>query len=184
MIYIELFISFLKVGAFGFGGGYAVIPLIRSEVVDAHHWLTMSEFADIITISQMTPGPIGINSATFVGLKIAGILGAAIATLGCIFPSCVIAGIFAFLYVKYKKLTALQSVLHMLRPAVVAMIAVAGIGIIKNVMWIDEAYKMLNFHMLGIFIICIILLRKFKINPIYVMVLAGVLNLAYNIVIQ
>ena len=90
MIYLQLFLSFLQIGAFSFGGGYAAMPLIQSEVVTRHGWLGMSEFTDLITISQMTPGPIAINSATFVGIKIAGVPGAVIATLGCILPSCLL----------------------------------------------------------------------------------------------
>ena len=76
MIYLQLFLSFLQVGMFSFGGGYAAMPLIQGQVVTGHHWLSMSEFTDLITISQMTPGPIAVNSATFVGIKIAGIPGA------------------------------------------------------------------------------------------------------------
>ena len=72
MIYLQLFLSFLQIGLFSFGGGYAAMPLIQGQVVTAHHWLSMEEFTDLITISQMTPGPIAINSATFVGTKIAG----------------------------------------------------------------------------------------------------------------
>ena len=80
------FFSFLQVGMFSFGGGYAAMPLIQGQVVTGHHWLSMSEFTDLITISQMTPGPIAVNSATFVGIKIAGIPGALAATFGCILP--------------------------------------------------------------------------------------------------
>ena len=87
MMYIQLFLSFLNIGLFSFGGGYAAMPLIQAQVVDVHHWLTMTEFTDLITISQMTPGPIAINSATFVGTRIAGIPGAVAATIGCILPS-------------------------------------------------------------------------------------------------
>ena len=90
MIYLKLFVSFLQIGLFSFGGGYAAMPLIQEQIVNIHGWLSMSEFTDLITISQMTPGPIAINSATFVGVKIAGIPGAAGATFGCILPSCII----------------------------------------------------------------------------------------------
>lgn len=90
MIYLQLFLSFLQIGMFSFGGGYAAMPLIQGQVVTTHGWLTMSEFTDLITISQITPGPIAVNSATFVGLKIAGIPGAVVATAGCILPSCII----------------------------------------------------------------------------------------------
>lgn len=88
MIYLQLFLSFFQIGLFSFGGGYAAMPLIQGQVVQGHGWLSMSEFTDLITISQMTPGPIAVNSATFVGIKIAGVPGALAATFGCILPSC------------------------------------------------------------------------------------------------
>ena len=100
MIYLQLFWSFIQIGMFSFGGGYAAMPLIQGQVVNTHEWLTMTEFTDLITISQMTPGPIAVNSATFVGMKIAGIPGAVVATLGCILPSCIIVTILAKLYLK------------------------------------------------------------------------------------
>lgn len=90
MIFLQLFFSFLQIGLFSFGGGYAAMPLIQGQVVTLHGWLTISEFTDLITISQMTPGPIAVNSATFVGMKIAGIPGAMVATAGCILPSCIL----------------------------------------------------------------------------------------------
>lgn len=104
MIYWQLFVSFLKVGAFSFGGGYAALPLIQAEIVDSHQWLTLQEFTDLITISQMTPGPIAINSATFVGTQIAGVFGAVAATLGSVFPSVILVTILAFLYMKYRQM--------------------------------------------------------------------------------
>ena len=86
MLYLQLFWSFFQIGLFSIGGGYAAMPLIQNQVVDLHHWLTLSEFTDLITISQMTPGPIAINSATFVGIRIGGVGGALVSTLGCILP--------------------------------------------------------------------------------------------------
>ena len=102
MIYIKLFLSFLQVGLFSIGGGYAALPLIQNQVVEAHKWLTMGEFTDLITIAEMTPGPIAVNSATFVGIHIAGWQGAVIATFGCILPSCLIVSLLAYIYYKYK----------------------------------------------------------------------------------
>ena len=125
MIYLQLFLSFLQIGLFSFGGGYAAMPLIQDQVVTAHGWLSMPEFTDLITISQMTPGPIAINSATFVGMKIAGVPGAIAATVGCVFPSCVIVTLLARLYLKYRDMSLLQGILGSLRPAVVAMVAAA-----------------------------------------------------------
>ena len=111
MIYLQLFLSFLQIGMFSFGGGYAAMPLIQGQVVQTHQWMTMSEFTDLITISQMTPGPIAVNAATFVGIKIAGIPGALVATLGCILPSCMIVTVLARLYLRYRKMDMLQGVL-------------------------------------------------------------------------
>ena len=122
MIYLQLFLSFLKIGAFSFGGGYAAMPMIQQQVVDAYHWLSLSEFGDLVTISQMTPGPIAINAATFVGIRVAGWQGALCATMGCVFPACVIVTAIAYFYVKYRHMEGIQMVLNTLRPAVIALI--------------------------------------------------------------
>lgn len=178
MIYWELFLVFLKVGAFGFGGGYAVLPLIESEIVDANHWLTTQEFTDLITISQMTPGPIAINSATFVGTRVAGVGGALAATLGSVFPSIIIVTTIATIYFKYRNLDALQAVLTSLRPAVVALIATAGLTMIVTSFWGSEVIGIstTNFISVFIFIISLFLLLKSNWDPIIIMVLAGVMN--------
>lgn len=182
MIYLKLFISFLKIGAFSFGGGYAAMPLIESEVVNTHHWLSAAEFGDLITISQMTPGPIAINSATFVGIRIAGIFGAMAATFGCILPALILVTVIAWLYTKYQKLSMLQSILAVLRPAVVAMIAISGVKILMQAFGLDMlTIKSIRLHMIVIFFVCMVLLIKYNKNPIMVMVFAGVLNLFYNI---
>ena len=185
MIYLQLFLSFLQIGLFSFGGGYAAMPLIQGQVVTQHGWLSMEEFTDLITISQMTPGPIAINSATFVGIKIAGIPEALVATGGCILPSCVIVTLIAKLYLKYRNMAMLQGVLNSLRPAVVAMIASAGISILLTAFWGSGAAVDLlrtNWVLVVIFVICLVLLQKFKMNPIWVMVLAGVLKVAAALV--
>ena len=111
MIYLELLWSFFQIGLFSFGGGYASLPLIQTQVVDLHGWLNMTEFVDIITISQMTPGPIAINASTFVGMRVAGVGGAAVATIGCVLPSCIIVLLLAFLYYKYRNLSVIQGAL-------------------------------------------------------------------------
>ena len=180
MIYLQLFWSFLQIGLFSFGGGYAALPLIQGQIVDRHGWLAMAEFTDLITISQMTPGPIAINAATFVGIKIAGLAGAAAATLGCVLPSCVIATVLARLYLKYRTMSLLQGVLGSLRPAVVAMIASAGVSILITAFWGEAviAFAATNWVMVTLFALSVFLLLKCKLDPILVMVLAGVLKLA------
>lgn len=180
MIYWQLFLSFLQIGALSFGGGYAAMPLIEGEIVTAHGWLTMTEFANLVTIAEMTPGPIAVNAATFVGTKVAGIPGALAATAGCILPACVLVTLIAKLYLKYRNLTLLQSVLGSLRPAVVAMIASAGITILMNALWGGRRVVLAdtNLVMAAIFALCFFLLRKTKLSPIAVMLLAGIANLA------
>ena len=108
-VYLQLLWSFFQIGLFSIGGGYAAMPLIQRQVVELHGWLTMTQFADIMTIAEMTPGPIAINSATFVGMQIAGVSGAIVATLGCILPSCVIVTALAWLYSRWKELPVVQA---------------------------------------------------------------------------
>ena len=179
MMYIQLFLSFFQISLFSFGGGYAALPLIQGQVVNVHHWLSMTEFTDLITISQMTPGPIAINAATFVGMKLTGMPGAVVATLGYITPSCIIVTIIAKLYLKYREMDMLQGILGGIRPAVVALIGSAGISILQTAFW-EVSGKMVisdtSWLMVGIFVVCVILLRKVKMNPIWVMLLAGVMK--------
>lgn len=178
MICLQLFLSFLQIGALSFGGGYAVMPLIQSQIVTQHSWLSMSEFTDLVTIAEMTPGPIAVNAATFVGTKLAGVAGALAATAGCILPACILVTLLAKLYLKYRNLSLLQSVLSSLRPAVVAMIASAGLLILGNAFWGGNAVSLsgTNWVMAGIFAGCLLLLRKTKLSPIAVMLLGGCIN--------
>lgn len=138
MIYWELFWSFVQVGAFCVGGGYASMPLIQEQVIERHAWLTLQQFIDIFTISQMTPGPIGINAATFVGTKVAGIPGAIAATAGFVFPSVIIVLILAKLFFKYGDIGPIRGILNGLRPAVVALICSAGVGFVLLALWNTE----------------------------------------------
>jgi chromate transporter len=181
LILVKLFWSFFQVGLFSFGGGYAKLPLIQNQIVEINHWLTKTEFLDIITISQMTPGPIGINSATFVGTRIAGLTGAIVATLGCVCPSCIIVLILAFIYYKYRGLTTVQGILNGLRPAVIAMIASAGLSLVILAFWNGKGIlsNIGNTDVISviIFLLAITILRKWKLNPITVMVGAGLVGL-------
>lgn len=183
MIYLKLFLSFLQIGCFSFGGGYAAMPLIQEQVVTLNHWLTLDAFTDLVTISQMTPGPIAINAATFVGTQIAGPGGALVATMGCILPSCIFVTLLAFIYTKYRNLSLLQGTLGALRPAVVALIANAGITILVSAFFRNKTISFtggnVEFRMILYFIVAMILLRKVKLNPILVMVLCGGFEVGY-----
>ncbi len=177
MIYLQLFLSFFLVGLFSFGGGYAALPLIQEQVIEIHAWLTPTEFVDILTISQMTPGPIAINASTFVGTKIAGIPGAIVATIGCITPSCIIVLILATLYYKYKGLNMVQGIIKGLRPAVVALIASAGFSILLTTLFNKNRFPIqmsdMDWMAAALFAVSLYLLRKYKLNPIYTMLIAG-----------
>ena len=129
---LKLFWSFFQIGLLSIGGGYAAMPLIQEQVITINNWMTPSEFTDLITISQMTPGPIAINAASFIGARMAGIPGAIIATVGCIIPSCVIVMVIAWLYRKYSSLRVIDGALKGLRPAVVGMIATAALTMLQS----------------------------------------------------
>ena len=175
MIYLKLFIAFVQIGMFSFGGGYASLPLIFQQVVSQYHWIDQNIFTDLITISQMTPGPIAVNCSTFIGQYVAHLPGALIATFGCILPSCILVSLLAYFYVKYKNMKLMQMVLSYLRPAVVAMIAISGISILISSFFKNSIVSIgyIRYHAFVVFIICLILLRKYKMNPVLVMLLAG-----------
>ena len=188
MILWQLFWSFFQIGLFSIGGGYAALPLIQAQVVDGYGWMTMTEFSDIITISQMTPGPIAINAATFVGTRIAGPAGAAVATLGCIVPSCIIVLTLAFIYYKYRNITMVQGTLKGLQPAVVALIASAGLSILVTAFFpageIVFSADAIDVIAVLIFAVAFVVLRIWKPNPIWVMCGAGVMGFVlYSILV-
>ncbi len=173
MSYLDLFLSFFQIGLLSFGGGMAAMPLIQAQVVDRHGWLTMAEFTDLITISEMTPGPIAVNSSTFVGTRIGGTLGAFVATFGCILPSCLIVSLLAWLYFRYQNLSYIQGTLKGLRPAIVALIASAGLSILTLAL---QGADGINWVGALLFLAAFLVLRKWKPDPIYVMLGCGVLG--------
>ena len=183
-----LFVSFLQVGLFSVGGGYAAIPLIQEQVVNNHQLLTMAEFTDLITIAEMTPGPISINSATFVGQRVYGTLGALICTLGCILPSFIICLTLAYFYYKYKNFSGVQTVLGALRPAVVALIASAGVSILVLALFNSDLsnivlneFRWLEF---GLFIGGFIILRKYKANAVTIILGTGVVGTVLQLILN
>ncbi len=180
MIYWELFWSFLQIGLFSFGGGYAALPLIQNQVVVLHGWLSLQEFTDLITISQMTPGPIAINAATFVGMRIAGPGGAILSTLGCIFPSVVISSLLAWLYRRYKEMNLLKGILAGLRPTVAALIMSSGVSILLYSLLGGESFPTdwlsLDWVAAILFLVGLFILRKWKPNPLFIMLGCGVIG--------
>jgi chromate transporter len=178
MIYLELFLSFFQIGILSFGGGYASLPLIEQELITVQGWITNQQFIDILTLSEMTPGPIAINAATFSGNQIAGILGGIVATIGVTLPSVIIVQLLAYFYFKYQNLSIVQGVIQGVRPAVVALIASAGVTIFMTAMFGHSdwpiALSEINWVSVIFFAVGLFLMRKFKASPIQIILVTGV----------
>ena len=171
MIYLQLFFTFLKIGLFGFGGGYAMLSFIQNEIVTKHQWISAQEFTDIVAISQMTPGPIGINAATYVGYTVTNnVIGSLLATLALCIPSFVLVLTVSFFYQKFKDNKIQQTAMRAIRMVVVGLIATAAISLISPETFID-------FTSWIIFAIAFILLKYAKLSPILIIVLAGLSGL-------
>lgn len=166
MIYINLLFTFFKIGLFSFGGGYAMLPLIQQEVVTFNKWLSHKEFIDIVAISQVTPGPIAINAATYVGYKVAGILGSSAATCGVILPSFILILIMTKFFFKFRNNKYVDAAFMGIRPAVVGLIAAAAILVAFG--------SFIDYKSAIIFVFAFILTYKYKIDPILMIILAGV----------
>lgn len=178
-----LFISFLQIGLFSIGGGYAIIPLIQEQVVNSYNWLTLQEYTDIITISQMTPGPLVVNTASFVGIHIAGIPGAIVATLGSIISGFIISIFLYNFFKKYKKIDSISNILKGLRSSSVGLIASAASTIILIAFLGTSSFNVknisINITAIIVFIISLFLLRKYKLNPILIMIITGIIGLFF-----
>ena len=180
MLLLKLFFAFIQVGMFSVGGGYAAIPLIQEQIVNIYGLMSMEEFSDLITVAEMTPGPISINSATFVGMRLAGIPGVLLCSIGCIIPSFCICLTLAHFYYKYRTVSGVQVVLGSLRPAVVALIGSAGASILMLGLFETDIKNVVlgNIRLveLGIFVIALFILRKFKVSAISIILGSGVIG--------
>lgn len=176
MICFELFKTFFLIGLFSFGGGMANMELMRSRVVAQHGWMTTGEFTDIISIAEMTPGPLGINIASFVGTRVAGVPGTMAATFAYVMPSLVIVMVLARFYYKYRNLDGVKGVLNGLHPAIVAMVLAAAIKIVGNAWWggIDSiSLKGSNWVAIGLTLVVLLLLQKKKLGPVQSILVCG-----------
>jgi chromate transporter len=183
MIFLQLFYTFFKIGLFGFGGGYAMISMIQGEVVTRHEWLSSNEFTDIIAISQMTPGPIGINSATYVGYSAVvnagyshavGILGSTIATVSVVLPSFILMVLISKFFLKYQKHPIIASVFEGLRPGVVGLLAAAALVLMNG-----ENFGTYNWQILTSIVLfagTFIASHRYKVNPILLIVICGIIG--------
>lgn len=166
-IYIQLLLVYLKIGLVGFGGGYAMLSLIQEEVVERHHWLTMQEFTDIVAISQMTPGPIGINSATYIGYTVTGnIWGSLIATIAVMLPSFFLVLLISLSFHKIKNNRHFNALFVGIRPAAIGLIGAAALMLCNKENFIDTTSII-------IFLITLLLVIKKWIHPILLIILSG-----------
>ncbi|MBR3067982.1 MAG: chromate transporter [Prevotella sp.] len=183
MIFLQLFITFLQIGLFGFGGGYGMLSLIQGEVVHHWHWMSTAEFTDIVAISQMTPGPIGINSATYCGytaIHNAGmsegmaILGSATATFALVLPSFILMILISRLFMKYMHTQAVQAVFAGLRPAVVGLLAAATLLLCTAENFSTPGENPWQFWIsVFLFVATFVGTKVFKVNPIKMILMAG-----------
>lgn len=179
MILLELFQTFFMFGLFSFGGGMANMELMRSRVVTQHAWMTTGEFTDIISIAEMTPGPLGINIASFVGTRVAGIPGTLAATLAYVLPSLVIVMILARVYYKYRNLDGVKGVLNGLHPAIAAMVLAAAVKIVGNAWWggIEKiSVETSNWTAILLTAVFLYLLQKKKVGPVQTILSCGVIG--------
>ena len=179
MTYLTLFLTFLKIGAFTFGGGYAMLPLIREEAV-AHGWMTEQALVDFIAVSESTPGPFAVNMATFVGVRTGGVFGAVCATLGVVLPSFVIILIVAKMFAKFRESKTVKGCMSGLKPAVVGLIAAAFLSVALTVLFpggfAPSVFVDVSFWFsLSVFALCAVLAFK-KMHPIAVIGIAAALG--------
>ncbi len=179
MIYLQLFYTFFKIGLFNFGGGYAMLSLIQGEVVLRNEWITAQEFTDIVAISQSTPGPIGINAATYVGYVSTGSAwGSAIATFAVVLPSLILMLLISKFFMKYQKHPAVESVFKGLRPAVVGLLAAAALVLMNEENFGSPTQNTFQFIVsVIIFLVAFMGTYRFKINPILMIVVCGIAGL-------
>lgn len=179
MLYLQLFYTFFKIGLFGFGGGYAMLSMIQAEVVTRYEWMTPQEFTDIVAISQMTPGPIGINSATYVGFTATGnVWGSIIATFAVVLPSFILMLAISKFFLKYQKNSAVEAVFSGLRPAVVGLLASAALVLMNVENFGSPKDDMYSFVVSCIiFVVAFVGTRKYKVNPIVMILACGVAGL-------
>lgn len=165
---LKLFLAFFKIGMFSFGGGYAMLPLIQLNVVNQNNWLSHKEFIDIVAISQVTPGPIAINCATYVGYKLAGIFGAISSTLGVSMPSVIIMVILTKLVLKLNNAKFFEAIFSNLRPTVIGLILAAAILVFS-----ESVFDVKTFI---VFLLSFVISIKYKVDPIILTILGGILG--------
>ncbi len=175
-----LYLTFLKIGAFAFGGGYAVLPLIQKYVVNDMNWLTIAELTDLVSLSQITPGPIAINAATFIGIKVAGIPGALVATAAEVTPSCILMLVLGYFLFKGRKIKAMDNILKGLKPAIPGLIMIAAIDMFTSSVFSPEGIKYIG--LVGFVVGGILFLSK-RVDIIKIIVISASLGVLLHFII-
>jgi chromate transporter len=185
MSLLDILFAFMKIGVLAFGGAYAAIPIVEKEVVFVNGWMTYQEFGYLLTLDELTPGPILINSATFVGMKLKGIPGAICATIGCILPAMIISLILVLIYRKYKKLSIMESIMATLKCMSIALIASTFLRIFIDALFGGGSISIGNIDLIALplMIISYLIMRKKKTNPILIMLGCGLINLLVHLII-
>ena len=183
VLFLLLFYTFFKIGLFGFGGGYAMLSMIQGEVVTKYQWLTTSQFTDIVAISQMTPGPIGINSATYVGYSAVvnagyspamGVLGSAMATFAVVLPSFILMFTITKILIKYRETDLVDTMFSLLRPTVVGLIAAAALILMTPENFSTASINPWQFYIsIFLFVAAFVGTQFFKINPIKMIIVCA-----------
>ncbi len=183
MIYLQLFLRFLYIGILSFGGGYAVLPLIQQQCIETNGWLTMTDFSDLLTMSQITPGPIAINSATFVGLRVGGIPGAVVATLAFMIPPFLVVTVLFLLYRKFGELEVVQDILSALKPAVTGLIGLAALNVVIDSFWGEAAVTLANTDIFAavLTLMTFFVLRKWKTGYIRTILACGAAGVVWEL---
>ena len=193
VLYLKLFWTFFKIGLFGFGGGYGMLSLIQNEVVENHQWISNSEFTDIVAVSQMTPGPIGINSATYVGYKAIenadmsrteAVFGSLLASFSVMLPSFILMLLISAFFMRYKNHKSVQTVLAWLRPVVVGMLAAAVLLLLNEEnLGAFQSDNLQLYVSIGLFALAFVATYFWKVGPIKMILLAGLFGgLFYSLI--
>lgn len=181
MIFLTLFLTFFKIGAFTFGGGYAMLPLIQTEVLN-HGWLTTEQIINFVAVSESTPGPFAINMATYVGMETGGLLGAFCATLGVVLPSFIIILIIAKAYEKFKSSKTVKGLMCGLKPAVIGLIGSAAVSMGKTVFFGDTlslaVFSDIKLYISAIICIVMTVLAFKKAHPILLICISAIVGIA------
>ncbi|MBQ8995644.1 MAG: chromate transporter [Oscillospiraceae bacterium] len=183
-VLLQLFFGFARIGAISFGGGHASIPLVQREVVEVQGWLTYEEFGNLLALDELTPGPILINSATFVGSRIAGMPGAIVASLGSIAPACVITMLLIFLLHKYRKLEIINEMLFAVKCMAVGLILVTILRMAGSVIFLTGDTSGIDYLLLVMTIAAFIVLRKLQLSPLLIMLACGAIELTITYFLQ